>query len=74
MDNYINYWIINEWYIEKKVAETDRGIFKSTFRSLLGSEKNLKPFSERSTGRYFKNGIPRKGRSNDVGRTSKFLT
>jgi hypothetical protein len=29
--DYINYWIINEWYIEKNVAETNRGTFKSTF-------------------------------------------
>jgi hypothetical protein len=58
---------MNGSYIEKKVAETNHGTFKSTFWSLLGGEKNLKPFSERSSGIYFKHGIPRKGRSNDVG-------
>ena len=46
---YIKYRIINEWYIEQNVAETDRGAFKRTVWYLLGrSEK--KNFSERSSG------------------------
>ena len=72
--DYINWRIINEWYVEKNVGETDRGTFKSTFWCLLGrSEKTLKSFGE-VFGHKFKPGTHRMWRNTDVCLTSKFLT